>query len=126
MRILVLILCLVAGPVWAIDEERAYSRLGMGASSCGEVIERYRTDWNLWEHVYTSHINGCITAYNYLKAGKMNWADDKDTSSWLTTIHVVFYPKGSVHKDHGVLGSEADKTLYIKLKLKLKKTENGN
>jgi hypothetical protein len=53
MKILILMLCLVAGPVWAIDD--------VGAVSCEKFIEAYRTD--KWESVKFEY-------HNYLKGAE--------------------------------------------------------
>jgi hypothetical protein len=79
MRLLALMLCLVVGPVWAIDDDKISITLGAGAVSCGEVVEQYSTEWDTWNLDYTNYINGYISAYNYLKVGKANWSEGSDT-----------------------------------------------
>ena len=51
MKILILMLCLVAGPVWAIDN--------VGAVSCEEFTEVYRTDkWDSVKFEYHHYLSG--------------------------------------------------------------------
>lgn len=91
MRVLILMLCLVAGQVWAIDDAGRFRIKGYAASSCGSVVEEYRTKWNAYKEGYGESISGYINAYNYLKLGKPDWAEDTDTDSRL--LFVVNYCK---------------------------------
>jgi hypothetical protein len=86
MRVLVLMLCLVAGPVWAIDDEGYTTVLGLGGTSCGKMVERHRTKWDTFTYDYAQYINGYITAYNYLKVGKKDWAEGTDADGILLFV----------------------------------------
>jgi hypothetical protein len=62
MKILILMLCLVAGPVWAIDN--------VGAVSCEEFTEVYGTDkWDSVKFEYHHYLNGAQDVAERFGAG---------------------------------------------------------
>ena len=91
MRVLILSLCLVAGPVRAVNGLGGYTIYGYGAISCGQVVEEYRTNWDELKYYYNNHISGAITTYNHLRFGKADWFESTDNMSRL--LFVVNYCK---------------------------------
>jgi hypothetical protein len=104
MRILILILILglVAGPVWAIDD-KGYAMGGLASQSCGKIVELEEKSPEYLRSSVASHINGYITAFNFLKRGKADWTDGANPTS--LTLFVTNYCRDHPLKllDDGVI-----------------------
>ena len=84
--VLLMVMIFTISNVSAYDENYSYKVMGVGNFKCSQYVKdrnvepRYKNEY-LHKYAYSRWVNGYLSAYNELKAGKFDHTNAKDIDS---------------------------------------------